>query len=149
MQAGKRAGMTLIEVLVTIAIIAILAGILIPVLALARDKARQIFCLNNQRQLALKANIWAQEHEDSLPPAGSFFTDIEAPRKILTCMNAGKDTFPAYTPNPAAAGRSLGDFPNPSDVWLTADGAGGTVTPRHHGRAMASYVDSHVAALKE
>ena len=46
-------GFTLIELLVVIAIIAILAAILFPVFAKAREKARQIACLSNEKQLGL------------------------------------------------------------------------------------------------
>ena len=46
-------GFTLIELLVVIAIIAILAAILFPVFASAREKARQISCTSNEKQIAL------------------------------------------------------------------------------------------------
>jgi prepilin-type N-terminal cleavage/methylation domain-containing protein/prepilin-type processing-associated H-X9-DG protein len=63
----KSAGFTLIELLVVIAIIAILAAILFPVFAKAREKARQVSCLSNQKQLGLGFLQYNQDYDDNYP----------------------------------------------------------------------------------
>jgi prepilin-type N-terminal cleavage/methylation domain-containing protein/prepilin-type processing-associated H-X9-DG protein len=54
---------TLIELLIVVAIIAILAAILFPVFAQAREKARQTTCVSNLRQLGLGVAMYAQDYE--------------------------------------------------------------------------------------
>lgn len=60
---------TLIELLVVISIIALLIGILLPVLGRTRGAARATACGSNIRQLALAATIYAQDFDEHLVPA--------------------------------------------------------------------------------
>jgi prepilin-type N-terminal cleavage/methylation domain-containing protein len=62
-----RAAFTLIELLVVISIIAVLAGILFPVFAKARDRARQSRSLSNLRQLGAAIQAYASDYDDRLP----------------------------------------------------------------------------------
>lgn len=60
-------GFTLIELLVVIAIIAILAAILFPVFAQAREKARAITCVSNEKQMGLALLQYIGDNDEQFP----------------------------------------------------------------------------------
>lgn len=65
----RRCGFTLIELLVVIAIISILASILFPVFARARENARRSSCMSNLKQLGLTVAMYAQDSDEAYPLA--------------------------------------------------------------------------------
>ena len=72
-------GFTLIELLVVIAIITILAGILFPVFAQAREKARQTTCSSNERQLGLAFIQYTQDFDERYPNGPGYMDTTTAP----------------------------------------------------------------------
>ena len=68
----KHKAFTLIELLIVIAIIAILAAILFPVFARARENARRSSCLSNLRQIGLGIMQYVQDYDETYPAASRY-----------------------------------------------------------------------------
>src|SRR5688572_13553029 len=62
----SRSAFTLVELLVVIAVIAILASMLLPAITKAGGSGRQVFCQNNLRQLGVAWIVYAGDHEDRI-----------------------------------------------------------------------------------
>ncbi|MFB3890906.1 MAG: DUF1559 domain-containing protein [Phycisphaerae bacterium] len=67
-KAKALAGFTLIELLVVIAIIALLLSILVPSLSKAREMARRVICMNNERQMGTAVQVYANDNIEYVPP---------------------------------------------------------------------------------
>lgn len=70
-QRTGRPAFTLVELLVVMAVIAILAGLLLPVLSQAKAKVRDTGCLNNLKQWGVATHIFAADNGDLLPKDGA------------------------------------------------------------------------------
>jgi len=93
----KRSGFTLLELLIVIAIIGVLAAILLPALARAREAARRASCLANLSQLGMALHMYASECEGRLPWSGG--------ANNATCLTELRDQYVA----------EVGTFVCPSD----------------------------------
>eukprot|EP00831_Metopus_contortus_P045622 TRINITY_DN36589_c0_g1_i1.p1 TRINITY_DN36589_c0_g1~~TRINITY_DN36589_c0_g1_i1.p1 ORF type:complete len:265 (-),score=21.91 TRINITY_DN36589_c0_g1_i1:445-1239(-) len=106
MEMLKSRSFTLIELLIVIAIIAILAGMLLPALNEARNKAKEISCLSNLKQIGYAATNYANSYDNFLPAGNTPYDERNMRWTELFAKELGAD------PSSAAA-LSLGytDYP--------------------------------------
>jgi prepilin-type N-terminal cleavage/methylation domain-containing protein len=141
----KKSGFTLIELLVVIAIIAILAAILFPVFARAREKARQISCLSNMKQLGLGFAQYTQDNDEKSPnginvyaPGGNGWAgevypyvksvqvykcpdDPTGNQAFVSYAYNSNNTIPSYSATSGVDSYSIAQYNSPSKTVLLAE----------------------------
>ena len=135
MSVPRRRGFTLIELLVVIAVISILAAILFPVFAQAREKARAIACMSNMKQIGLGVQMYIQDNDERL-----FFRPAKSAAKVGSTRSGIVITDPTANAQvqwwnllmPYA--RSSGVFSCPDDGVkpLSPDSSGNSTIPRSY-----------------
>jgi len=145
MRSRKTEGFTLIELLVVIAIIGILAAMVFPVFARARESARKAVCLSNVKNIALAISMYLGDNNDTFWP----YDKDHAALLALTGDPSAKDTDCEVTgANPYLRPEVLLDeYTKNRDVWMCPSakwvgGAGFIVPIGRDGLWYNAYVDN-------
>lgn len=145
----------------------ILAAILFPVFAQAREKARRSACLSNLSRIGLASLMYAQDYDDKLPPSTQWmdrlkrYTRTENLYHCPSVAPGGDRSDPSrpygYAMDSRVSGKSTMKMKTPANVVLVYDStntarnatdAGASRAARHVGGASVGYVDGHVKYVK-
>ena len=118
----SRRAFTLTEMLVVIAVIAILAALLLPVLSMAKEKGYRTQCVNNLKQTSLAIQSYADDHGDQLPGPvwlGSYeeYDNVDFPRLPYYIASYLGLPGPRSTPQFSPVSRC----PSAARKWTAAD----------------------------
>lgn len=147
----RKPSFRIVELLVVLAIMAVLAAILFPVFGKAREKARQSSCMSNIKQLALATLMYVQDYEGVLPPADRWSEVIQRYAKnpqLLICPTSDSKEI-GYAMVGRWSGMPLKSIPNPDQTVLLYEVEHGQPIYRHNGGMNVAYADSHTKWIRK
>jgi len=131
------------------------AAILFPVFAQAREQARSASCQSNLKQLSTGILMYAQDHNEQLPPAENWCDSIlpyVKNRQIFHCPSAGEAASFGYAFNANLSQRPLSEILRPAETVLLFEAEGGwnasgtasDAVYRHTAGGDFAFADGHV-----
>ncbi|MBM3472055.1 MAG: DUF4190 domain-containing protein [Armatimonadetes bacterium] len=132
-----------------------MAAILFPVFARAREKARQASCQSNEKQLALGVLMYAQDYDEIFPMKSNWADGVMPYVKntmIFRCPSERNQMGDSYAYNERLDRCKVAKIPRPAEAVMLFDsqpgknmaGGRGLVSPRHVNGANLAFADGHV-----
>lgn len=129
----------------------ILSAILFPVFAKAREKARQMTCLTNVKELGLAAQMYAADYKQTLPPAADWSTatyPYYKNKQLLQCPSVPNLGEQSYTFSPSLGGVNLATLSSPATEPMLWDAGLPSGSGPHNSGGNVGYADGHVKWMK-
>jgi prepilin-type processing-associated H-X9-DG protein len=160
-----RTGIALAGVIVSaivVIMIPLFAAMLLPALAAAKQKAQEINCMNNEKQLALAVHMYSNDNKDQFPPAATWCDAIRShvgSERIFQCPAGDQSQRCHYAYNARLDGLDASKV-NPNTVLIFETGGGWNVSGgpelmlnhARHGRGrifVVAFADGHVEAVTD
>lgn len=122
----NKSGFTLVELLVSVAIIALVASLALPALSRAKEKGRQAVCISNKRQLAVASSVYSNDYGEFvfnsvpiMPPAKNWIIGIMLWTTDYRVTNVADMIDPRYALLPAYFNNVIRTVKCPSDNYLS------------------------------
>jgi hypothetical protein len=153
---GNQDSATMVLALPAVALVGMSAGLALPALAKAKSKAQMISCVSNLKQVGLAARIYANDHENHLPPAANWCDALKDQLCSYKTLRDPSVTDPSerchYAYNAKLSGRSEAEV-NPLTVMFFETKGGWNqhggrelllTSPRHPGVYVIGFADGSV-----
>lgn len=92
----RKQGFSLLELLIVLAAIAIVAAILFPVFASAREKSRQSNCISNNKQIGLAILQYVQDHDEHFPSGRTVTSTSTAAKSLAAGVGWTGEVYPYF-----------------------------------------------------
>jgi prepilin-type processing-associated H-X9-DG protein len=144
---------------VLLVLLPVMVAMLLPALASAHDRARQIHCMNNEKQLALAVRIYSGDHANQLPSAATWCDAIKTAvgsEKVFQCPAVNGTSRCDYAFNAKLDGMDANKV-DPQTVMIFESDAGWNAhggpelqAPRHRARhIVVAFADGHVEVMSD
>ena len=130
-------------------VVGILAAILFPVFAKARENARLAVCESNVKQIELGLVQYAQDYNKYPPSAAGYKAAVFPYIKSEQVFHCPDDSGggESYSFNTNLQGKNIAALNAPADTVMVYEGNGQTLDFRHEGKAVVGFADGHVQVM--